>query len=365
MDITAVDAYREELHRLERDLAHAAANDPKRLRDLMRRHAVVAQIISSAEKIKACEKRVAEAEEILRDPGHGGDLGALAAEEIEQARGELARLMPELRRLLVPQDADDSKNTIIEIRAGTGGEEASLFAAEMYRMYTRYAERKGWKVDAMNTSYAEMGGLKEVVFSVEGEDVYAFLRHEGGVHRVQRVPATESSGRIHTSAATVAVLPEAEEVEVEIKPEEVRVDVYRSSGPGGQSVNTTDSAVRLTHVPTGVVVTCQDEKSQLKNKSKAMRVLRSRLLERARDEAASSRAQERRSMVRSGDRSDKIRTYNFPQNRVTDHRIGLTIHALEKILDGDLEQMIGPLMEHEYQEKLKQHTAAVAERRAA
>lgn len=361
MDLGAIAQYRTELRALEEDLARPElAANPPRLKELSRRHSQVAEIVAVADRIEACVRRIAESDELIRDASNDADISALAHDEKTAATAERAMLTDRLKHLLIPRDPEDSKNTIIEIRAGTGGEEASLFAAELYRMYTRYAERRGWKIESLNTSYAELGGLKEVIFGVQGDDVYMFLKYEGGVHRVQRVPATEASGRIHTSAASVAVLPEAEDVEIEIDPGEIRIDVYRSQGPGGQSVNTTDSAVRITHVPTGLVVTCQDEKSQHKNKAKALRVLRSRLLERARDEAASSRAEQRRSMVRSGDRSDKIRTYNFPQNRITDHRIGLTVHALQDVLDGDLDLVTGPLIEHDYQEKLKQLAAKAA-----
>jgi peptide chain release factor 1 len=250
-----------------------------------------------------------------------------------------------LRLLSIPKDPDDSRNAIVEIRAGTGGEEAALFAAEVYRMYLRFADHRGWKSEILETNETEIGGIKEAIFSLQGEGAFGVMRHESGVHRVQRVPATEGGGRIHTSAVSVAVLPEAEEVDVQISPNELRIDVYRSQGPGGQSVNTTDSAVRITHVPTGLVVICQDEKSQHKNKAKALRVLRSRLLEREREAAASERAEARRSQIGSGDRSEKIRTYNFPQNRVTDHRIGLSIHNIDGVMEGELDELVNALQE--------------------
>jgi peptide chain release factor 1 len=278
----------------------------------------------------------------------------------EMARGELPAmrerresLEERLRTLLIPKDPNDDRNVILEIRAGTGGDEAGLFAADLFRMYSRYAETRGWRVEVLHSSATGIGGYKEVFCSIEGTGAYSRIKFEAGVHRVQRVPLTEASGRIHTSAVTVAVLPEADEVDVAIEDKDLRVDVYRSSGPGGQSVNTTDSAVRVTHLPSGLVVTCQDEKSQHKNKSKAMKILRSRLLERAQEEQRSAVAESRRSMVGTGDRSERIRTYNFPQNRVTDHRINLTTHALERILDGELDMVVEPLLTYHRAEALR------------
>ena len=273
-----------------------------------------------------------------------------AMPELNESRTQLEE---RLRVLLVPRDPNDSRNTIVEIRAGTGGEESALFAADLLRMYTRFIEGKGWKMELMSRNETGIGGLREVIFLVTGEGAYGTLKYESGVHRVQRVPATESSGRIHTSAASVAVLPEAEDVDIEIDPNELRIDVYRSSGPGGQSVNTTDSAVRITHVPTGLVVSCQDEKSQHKNKAKALKVLRARLLDLARQEQEDKISKDRKSQVGSGDRSAKIRTYNFPQQRVTDHRIGLTLHKLAEILDGSLDEVIEALNEADIAEKMK------------
>jgi peptide chain release factor 1 len=287
------------------------------------------------------------------DTGGDVELVELAESEVAELEPEESRLTDELRSALLPKDPLADRAAVVEIRAGTGGDEAGLFAADLFRMYTRFAERCGWKVELMDVSEGDRGAYKEVVFVVKGKDVFGDLRAESGVHRVQRVPATESQGRIHTSAATVAVLPEAEEVDVEIRDEDLRIDVFRSSGPGGQSVNTTDSAVRITHKPTGEVVSCQDEKSQHKNKAKALKVLRSRLLDRKLAEQEAARARDRRTQVGTGDRSAKIRTYNFPQGRVTDHRIGLTLHRLPEILNGDLEELVTSLKEAREAEALE------------
>jgi len=276
----------------------------------------------------------------------------MAELEIADLKPKLEELEAELKMLLIPKDEDDNKNTIFEIRAGTGGEEAALFAAVLYRMYSRYAERQGWKCELMSMSDTGLGGIKEVVFAVQGSGAFGKLKFESGVHRVQRVPATEASGRVHTSAATVAVLPEAEDVDVTVDENELRIDVFRSSGPGGQSVNTTDSAVRVTHLPTGIVVSCQDEKSQHKNKAKALRILKARLLDNARMQSDKDRAEHRRSLVGSGDRSERIRTYNFPQQRLTDHRINMTVYRLNEIVDGDIEDVIKALIEADNLRKL-------------
>jgi peptide chain release factor 1 len=309
-------------------------------------------LVRKADEYEQIIKGIEEAEEILKSSDDGG-LVDLAKSELEALNQKRAVVEQEIKELLLPRDPNDEKNTIVEIRAGTGGEEAALFAASLFRMYSRYAEGRGWKIDILGSNPTGVGGFKEVVFLVEGSGAYSKLKYESGVHRVQRIPVTESSGRIHTSAVTVAILPEAGEVDVEIKPDELRVDVYRSSGPGGQSVNTTDSAVRVTHLPTGIVVQCQDEKSQHKNKAKALKVLRSRLLEKATLEQRTERAIDRKQQVGTGDRSEKIRTYNFPQTRVTDHRIGLTLHRLEGILDGDLDEIIDSLAAHDNEIKLK------------
>ena len=267
----------------------------------------------------------------------------LARGELPELEAALVALDERLKALLLPRDPNDERNTVLEIRAGTGGDEAGLFAAELFRMYTRYAERHGWRIEVLSSSPTGIGGLKEVIALVQGEGAYSRLKFEGGVHRVQRVPVTETQGRIHTSAVTVAVLPEAEDVEIDLPEKDLRIDVFRSSGPGGQSVNTTDSAVRVTHLPTGLVVTCQDEKSQHKNKAKALKILRARLLDRARQDQQATIAANRRAMVGSGDRSEKIRTYNFPQSRITDHRVNLTLHQLDRVLDGDLDPVVDAL----------------------
>jgi peptide chain release factor 1 len=296
------------------------------------------------------ERELAEHRQLLQEKDE--DLRELARAELPALETRAAALDETLKRLLLPRDPNDERNTVLEIRAGTGGEEASLFAAELFRMYTRYAERHGWRVEVLSSSPTGLGGFKEVVALVQGKGAYSRLKFEGGVHRVQRVPVTETQGRIHTSAVTVAVLPEAEDVEVDLADKDLRVDVFRSSGPGGQSVNTTDSAVRVTHLPTGLVVTCQDEKSQHKNKAKALKILRARLLDRARAEQQSEIAANRRAMVGSGDRSEKIRTFNFPQSRVTDHRVNLTLHQLERVLDGDLDPIVDALVTRQQAEAL-------------
>jgi peptide chain release factor 1 len=285
--------------------------------------------------------------------GKDADLRELARAELPALESRVAALDAQLKQLLIPRDPNDERNTVLEIRAGTGGDEASLFAAELFRMYTRFAERQRWRVEVLSSSPTGLGGFKEVIALVQGKGAFSRLKFEGGVHRVQRVPVTETQGRIHTSAVTVAVLPEAEDVEVDLADKDLRVDVYRSSGPGGQSVNTTDSAVRVTHLPTGLVVTCQDEKSQHKNKAKALKILRARLLDRAREEQHSEIAANRKAMIGSGDRSEKIRTYNFPQSRVTDHRVNLTLHTLDRVLDGELGPIVDALITRQQAEALQ------------
>ena len=317
--------------------------DPKRLRDVSREHSQLALVVETSARLRKAEGELEGARSMLDDAAGDPELLAMARAEADELTGEVERLTDELKRLLIPRDPLDDRDAVVEIRAGTGGDEAALFAGDLFRMYQRFADRRGWKTEVVSVSEGTMGGVKEAVFVVRGPDAYGDLRYESGVHRVQRVPATETQGRIHTSAATVAVLPEAEEVDVQINPAELKIDVYRSSGPGGQSVNTTDSAVRITHLPTGLVVTCQDEKSQHKNKDKALGVLRSRLLDMKVAEQEAERARDRRLQVGTGDRSAKIRTYNFPQSRVTDHRIGFTTHALQQVVDGDLGELIEAL----------------------
>ncbi len=317
----------------------------------LKEHSSLSSIVTGFRTYESVKQEIEGNRPLLDDPDP--EMKKLAKEEIELLNSRLEELEKELKVLLIPKDPNDEKNIIIEIRAGTGGEEAGLFAAELFRMYAKYAELNKWKTEILNQNMTGIGGFKEVIVLIEGQRVYSRLKHESGVHRVQRVPETETQGRIHTSAVTVAVLPEAEEVDVQINQEELRIDVYRSSGHGGQHVNVTDSAVRLTHLPTGLVVTCQDEKSQHKNKAKALKVLRSRLLDMEQKEQQTKIAEERRSMVGSGDRSEKIRTYNFPQSRVTDHRIGLTLYKLEGILQGQLDVLIDPLITHFQAEALK------------
>jgi peptide chain release factor 1 len=309
---------------------------PDRLQELNRERLRLVPLVSTFGQWQTTRRRIAEDRDALDDP----ELGSLAREELPVLEADLAELEQRIRILLLPSDPHDEKNTVLEIRGGTGGEEAALFAADLFRMYTRFAERRGWKVEILSSSSASAGGLKELVALVTGDRVYSTLKHEGGVHRVQRVPETEAQGRIHTSTATVAVLPEADEVDIQLDEKELRFDIAAAGGPGGQGVNTTNSAVQVTHLPTGMIVKCQDERSQIKNKSKALKILRSRLLELKRGEQADAIRDERRGMVKAGDRSEKIRTYNFPQNRLTDHRIGLTLYKLDRIVEGEMDELV-------------------------
>jgi peptide chain release factor 1 len=316
----------------------AVARDPAQLKALGREHTRLVPLVMAAERVARLEDEVAQARELAKDADP--ELVALARADIARLTPELETLSAELHAMLIPRDPHDDRDAIVEIRAGTGGDEAGLFAGDLYRMYSRFAERQGLSVEPISVSEGNLGGVREAIFAVRGPDAYGKLRWESGVHRVQRVPATETQGRIHTSAATVAVLPEAEEIDVKLEPHELKIDVFRSSGPGGQSVNTTDSAVRITHLPTGIVVQQQDQKSQLQNKLKAMEVLRARLLDRMISEQEAARARERRTMVGTGDRSAKIRTYNFPQSRVTDHRLQLSVYNLPDVLNGEIDPLV-------------------------
>jgi peptide chain release factor 1 len=352
-----VERFEQKLAAIDQALSDLAnLSDQKRMIELGKERRQVVLVLEAGRKYRQIALGIAEAHEIIA-AGGDDELVGMAKDELARYEGEIEEAEKEFKLKLLPRDPEDDKAAMVEIRAGTGGDEAGLFAGDIFRMYQRYAELRKWKLEILSSSPSDMGGFKEMIFSLDGFDAYGAMKYESGVHRVQRVPATETQGRIHTSAITVAVFPEAEEVDIEIKENEVKVDVYRSSGPGGQSVNTTDSAVRVTHLPTGLVVTCQDEKSQLKNKQKALKVLRARLYDRMMADRNAKIAADRKSMVSTGDRSAKIRTYNFPQSRVTDHRINLTIYALPEILQGSLDQLIGPLREHDQEERLKVETA--------
>ena len=338
-----LDEYKKKFSQLESELSRAETiANPELYAKLAKEHASLSDIVSQYDAYNAVRRQIADLKQMEADSDP--EIAAMAREELAALQPEEKRLTEELKLLLLPKDPNDERNVVLEIRAGTGGDEAALFGGDLLRMYLRYAERTGYGVEWLSTNMTELGGVKEVTLLITGRGAYSRLKYESGVHRVQRVPETESSGRIHTSAATVAVLPEARDVDVEINPADLRIDVYRSSGHGGQSVNTTDSAVRVTHIPSGLVVTCQDEKSQLKNKDKALKVLKARLYDMAKQAQESEMSQNRKSQVGSGDRSERIRTYNFPQGRVTDHRISLTLYRLEQFLDGDMDEMIDALI---------------------
>ena len=335
----------------------ASAADRELFAALMKEHKELEPIVEAYRVWRQCRQDLAGARELLEDT-HDRDLRELAQEEIKEGEGKLQELEERLKVLLLPKDPNDGKNVIVEIRGGTGGEEAALFAYDLYRMYTAYAERRGWRTEIVSLNETELGGFKEVSFLVDGEGAYSRLKFESGAHRVQRVPETETQGRIHTSAATVAVLPEAEEVEVDIDPKDLQIDTFRSSGAGGQHINKTSSAIRVTHLPTGLVVECQDQRSQRENRDRALKVLRSRLLQQKQQAYDQEYNARRQSQVGSGDRSERIRTYNFPQGRLTDHRIGLTLYRLDEVLDGDLDLVVEPLLLADREEKLKQQSGA-------
>lgn len=323
-------------------------SDTNRYQEYTKEYAIVSEIVQRHEEYKKIESQIKEHNDLLTQQ-HEPEFTELINTELQDLQKKEEILGEKIKLLLIPSNPMDSRNTIVEIRAGTGGEEAALFAADLFRMYSKYAEKQGWRLETLNTSATGLGGFKEIVFSLEGKDVYKKFKYESGVHRVQRVPDTEASGRIHTSTATVMVLPEAEEVEVQINPNDLRIDTFRAGGAGGQHVNKTESAVRITHIPSGIVVQCQDERSQIKNRGRAMRVLRARLMEKMEEEEQKKRSQQRRSQVKTGDRSEKVRTYNFPQNRITEHRIGLTLYNLTGIIDGDLSPIINALITKDYE----------------
>jgi peptide chain release factor 1 len=348
-----LEGFEEHLQDLDQKLADPAMmSDREGYTKMAQERAEVARLVETYREYREVKQQIEEARELYH--GSEGEMRDLAREELSALEPRAEKLTGEVKELLVPEDPNDSRNTLLEIRAGTGGDEATLFAAELFRMYARFAERQGWGVEVMSRSDSESGGVKELVALVSGKQVYGKLKFESGVHRVQRVPVTESQGRVHTSAATVAVLPEAEDVDVRVDDNDLRIDVYRSSGPGGQSVNTTDSAVRITHVPSGLVVVCQDEKSQHKNKARALKILKTRLLDMERERQHAEQQDKRKSFVGTGDRSEKIRTYNFPQDRLTDHRINFTRHDLSSVMDGDLADLIGALRAHDRAERLEE-----------
>ncbi len=349
--IDKISSIKERYEELQNELSKPdVVNDMERYKSLSEEMKKLSLIYEKAAEYEKTLKDIEEAKELLKDE----ELKELAKDELKSATEKKSKIEGELKLLLIPKDPSDEKDVILEIRAGTGGEEAALFAADLFRMYSKYAENKGFKVEVMDSSVSDSGGIKEIIANIKGKGAYSKFKYESGTHRVQRVPTTESQGRIHTSAATVAVLPEAEDVDVEIKNEDLRIDVFRATGHGGQCVNTTDSAVRITHLPTNIVVTCQDEKSQLKNKNKAMTVLRARLYDMYRQKAEAERASKRKEQIGSGDRSQRIRTYNFPQGRVTDHRINLTLYKLDSIMEGELDELIDALTIDEQTRKLKE-----------
>ncbi len=351
-----LDSIEKRFSELEKQLSDSAVmQDMKKYSELMKEHSASKEIVDSYALYKKTVSQLEEAKELAASESDP-ELKEMAKEEIKELEEAKENQIKELRTLLIPKDPLDLKNIIMEIRAGTGGDEAALFAADLFRMYSKYAELKKWKIEIMSSHESGLGGFKEIVFSVSGKNVYENMKFESGVHRVQRIPETESGGRIHTSAVTVAVLPEAEETDIQINPEDLKIDVYRSSGPGGQCVNTTDSAVRMTHIPTGLVVICQDEKSQIKNRAKALRVLRSRLYEMEEAKKQKERSEARKNQVGSGDRSERIRTYNFPQNRLTDHRINLTLYKLDLIINGELDELLDAL-KIEFREQLLKESA--------
>jgi peptide chain release factor 1 len=354
-----LESVEERYRKLEQDLsAPEILDNQKEYQQVTREHSEIAPVVEAYRQYKKIKEQLEESQELFEAEGDP-EMRELARQELVQLKADLEATELHLKIMLAPRDPNDEKNVILEIRAGTGGDEAALFVADLFRMYSRYAELRRWKVEILDSHPTGIGGFKEIIAAINGRGAYSRLKFERGVHRVQRVPVTESQGRIHTSAVTVAVLPEAEEVDVFIDPNDLRIDVFRSSGPGGQSVNTTDSAVRITHIPTGLVVICQDEKSQHKNKAKALKVLRARLLDQMQTEQEAKIAQERKSQVGSGDRSERIRTYNFPQNRVSDHRINLTIYKLEFVLSGSLDEIIDPLATHYQAEALRNGDASI------
>lgn len=351
--IEKYDQFKKELEKVETELASPdISSDAQKLKALSRRHTELRGLLAVFDELKRLENDIANSKDMV-EKEKDESMKAFLSEQVTETESKIKKTKSKLQTMLIPSDPADEKNVILEIRAGTGGDEAALFAGDLFRMYSRYAERKGWKVSVLSSNVSGIDGIKEMIARIEGDNVYKYLKFESGVHRVQRVPETESQGRIHTSAATVAVMPEAEEVDIEVAASDIKVDVFRSSGPGGQSVNTTDSAVRITHIPTGMIVSCQDGKSQLKNKEKAMSVLRSRLLAQKQEEEAKKRSDFRKSQIGTGDRSEKIRTYNFPQDRVTDHRIGFSSHNLPEILNGKLDDIISALQKASQEKSLE------------